>query len=134
MVLLAPAFGFYQLWISALGPERLGSWRRDGSVPIYHHGQGREVPLSVNFLDDARLFEPFPDIRQPALIFHGEWDSVVPIEQSISFTRDHPDARLIRFESGHELTDVLEGMWESVREFLIRTTDDQVASISGKLL
>ncbi len=45
LVLLAPAFQFYQLWTDALGPERLDLWRKTGTLPILHYGEGREMPI-----------------------------------------------------------------------------------------
>ncbi len=118
-LLLAPAFGFYQLWMAELGRERLAEWQRSGVLNVFHYGQGREVPLSYSFFEDARQYPPFPDMRQPALIFHGNEDAVVPVEQSLAFVQIHPQARLERFESGHELTDVLDSMWPKAQRFLL---------------
>ncbi len=120
LVLLAPAFGFYDLWVAALGPERLESWRRNGTIMVFHYGLGRETKLNFAFLEDAKNFAPFPQINQPVLIFHGDRDPVVPVEQSLEFVRLNPQAKLVRFgESGHELTDVLDNIWSRARHFLI---------------
>ena len=119
VLLLAPAFGFYQLWVAELGPERLAAWQREGTLPVFHYQQGREIPLSYRFLEDARELSPFPDMQQPGLIFHGNRDSVVPIEQSLAFVRIHPGTQLVRVESGHELTDVLESVWYQAEKFLL---------------
>ena len=59
-------------------------------------------------------------MRQPALVFHGRRDPVVPAAYSEEFVARRPNAGLMLFDSGHELTDVLEPMWERVREFLTR--------------
>ncbi len=123
-LLLAPAFGFCQLWMAELGPERLTEWQRSGTLNVFHYGQGREVPLSYEFFEDARQYQPFPDIRQPTLVFHGNQDAVVPVEQSLAFVQTNPGARLVRFESGHELTDVLESMWLHAQKFLLGGPDD----------
>ena len=69
------------------------------------------MPIGYGLLEDARRFEPFPDFRQPALIFHGDRDASVPVEYSIEFAKTHPNARLVRLPSGHELTDCLETIW-----------------------
>ena len=123
-VLLAPAFGFYQLWIAELGPDRMAEWQRSGSLTVFHYGQGREMPLSYEFFDDARQYPPFPDMRQPTLVFHGNQDAVVPVEQSLAFVQSHPQARLVRFESGHELTDVLDSIWLNAKSFLLEGIND----------
>lgn len=118
-VLLAPAFGFYQLWTNLLGVERMAEWRRQGSAMVFHYGAGRELPLNYEFMEDAAQYPPFPDMRQPARLFHGNQDQVVPVAQSLEFIRLHPQARLARFEAGHELTDVLDGIWQQTEEFLV---------------
>jgi uncharacterized protein len=119
LVLLAPAFQLYKLWTANLTHEDLAGWKAAGAVPVFHYGEGRKMPIGYQFINDANRFEPFPDVTQPVLIFHGEQDSSVPIEYSLEFTRRHPNARLIRLPSGHELTDVLEPMWEQIEKFLL---------------
>jgi uncharacterized protein len=119
LVLLAPAFDFYGLWRQELGPERMASWEQKGWMPVFHYAEGREVPLSFEFMEDACRFDPFPAFAQPALVFHGNQDPVVPIESSVRFTEAHPNARLIRLDSGHELTDVLDTIWRQSELFLM---------------
>jgi hypothetical protein len=118
LILLAPAFGFHQLWIAELGLDRVAEWRTRGSIPVFHYAEQREVPLGFHFIEDAARFEPFPDFHQPALIFHGNHDDSVPVQQSLAFVRDHRNARLIRLESGHDLIDVLEPVWNVCETFV----------------
>lgn len=118
LVLLAPAFGFHQLWAAELGPDRLAEWRTLGVIPVFHYAEQREVPLGFQLMEDAGRFEPFPDFHQPALIFHGNRDSSVPVQQSLAFVRDHTNARLVRLESGHDLIDVLEPIWKECETFV----------------
>lgn len=124
VILLAPAFGFYQLWMEEFTPERLAEWKRIGSLPFFHYGTGRELPLAYRLLEDASRFEPFPDVRQPVLIFHGNQDASVPVQQSLAFLRSHAQARLIRLESGHELTDVLAVIWQESQSFICAPRSD----------
>jgi uncharacterized protein len=118
LVLLAPAFGLGRRWAERIGPEEVAKWRRDGSIPIYHYGEQREIPLRFDFLEDALRYEDYPDARQPALIFHGLHDDVVPAEASQEFCARHPEARLELLDSGHELLDVLDTMGPQVIDFL----------------
>ena len=120
LVLLAPAFQFYKLWISQMSQEELARWKQEGSVSVFHYGERRQMPLGYQFIDDAGRFEPFPAVCQPTLIFHGNSDSVVPIELSVEFSKCHPNARLIRLTSGHELTDVLGDIWLETEKFLLQ--------------
>ncbi len=123
LLLLAPAFGFYRLWVEALGRERLAQWRNQGTMNFFHYAQGREMPLSYRFIQGAESLDPFPLTPQPVLIFHGDRDPVVPVAQSLEFLQTNPHATLIRFnESGHELTDVLENIWRDAEDFLLGGT------------
>ena len=119
LVLLAPAFNFHDLWMSSMEPEKLRLWREKGALPVFHYGEGREVPIGYQLIDDAAKYEPWPNVRQPALLFHGTDDASVPVEYSSAFVRDHPNARLIRMTSGHELTDVLDQIWDGAKLFLL---------------
>lgn len=119
LLLLAPAFRFHDLWTTRMNPRDLATWKESGSVPIFHYGEAREMPIGYQLIADAAQYEPAPDFGQPALIFHGTRDTSVPIEYSADFVRNHPNARLIRMDSGHELTDVLGQIWDDSKAFLI---------------
>jgi uncharacterized protein len=104
----------------SFGWPRLAAWKDTGRLEVFHYGEGREISLAYSFLEDAGRFDPFPKVSQPTLIFHGERDNMVPVEQSLAFLRANPHAKLVRFhESGHELTDVLENMWLESKDFLL---------------
>jgi pimeloyl-ACP methyl ester carboxylesterase len=119
LILLAPAFDFYQLWASALGPEKLEHWREKGSVAVFHYGMGGEAPLGYEILADARKYPPFPEFTQPCLILHGRKDSVVPFENSARYAENNPNVTLISLNSDHELTDALDDIWEAASTFLL---------------
>jgi uncharacterized protein len=118
ILLLAPAFGFCELWQAALGWQRIAAWRSAGSIEVFHYGAGQEMPLAYEFLEDASRYSPFPAVQQPALLVHGNQDAVVPVEQSLAFVRGCPQARLLRYDTGHELTDVLDRIWYEAEPFL----------------
>jgi pimeloyl-ACP methyl ester carboxylesterase len=118
LVLLAPAFEFLQRWRERLGAQGIEQWKRDGSIPIYHYGSKTEQRLGYRFLEDAAQYEAVPDFHQRALILHGTEDTVVPCQVSHNFALEHTRARLALFKSGHELTDVLEGLWRETSRFL----------------
>jgi pimeloyl-ACP methyl ester carboxylesterase len=118
LVLLAPAFAFLQRWRTRLSAEEIETWKREGSIPIYHYGSKTEQRLGYGFLEDAAQYEAAPDFHQRALILHGSEDTVVPCQVSHDFALGHTRVRLAVFQSGHELTDVLEGLWREVSGFL----------------
>jgi pimeloyl-ACP methyl ester carboxylesterase len=119
VVLMAPGFGFAQRWPEWLGPEKVEEWRRTGRMEVFHYGEKRNCQLSYALIEDAAGYEDEPDFRQPALVFHGSRDDVVPARLSESFAASHPNARLEILDSGHELLDVLEYMGSKVEEFLL---------------
>ncbi len=119
LLLLAPAFQFCRLWEEDLGETRLADWRKAGTLPIFHYGKGQTVPLGYQLMEDASRYEAYPDFRQPALLFHGTRDTVVPLQQSEAFARAHDNVRLVRVESGHELTEALEQIWPESKSFLL---------------
>ena len=120
LVLFAPAFGFAARWEVRVGPAAMARWRADGVLPVFHYGRGREEPLSIAFLDDARRYPDEPDPRCSALVFAGRHDDAVPLAAVQHFTSARPERELIVLEAGHELVEVLEPMWERTAAFLRR--------------
>lgn len=101
-----------------MGEEKLDAWRENGTIPVFHYGEGKELPLAYDLMEDAAQFEPFPDVKQPCLIFHGTNDAVVPVMLSAEFAIGRPNVTLVRVNSGHELTDVLEEIWKASKDFV----------------
>jgi pimeloyl-ACP methyl ester carboxylesterase len=118
LVLLAPAFQFPRRWRERYSDQDWERWKREGSAPVFHYGDGRERRLGYQFMEDAAQYEDEPEFPQPALILHGVRDSIVPAEISRVYAARRPNTRLVLFESGHELTDVLEPMWLEILNFL----------------
>jgi pimeloyl-ACP methyl ester carboxylesterase len=117
LVLLAPAFRFPSRWRERLASD-LERWKREGSLPFFHYAYQAERPLGYQFVEDSPQYPDEPSFSQPALILHGTHDPVVPSEISTAYAARHPNVSLRLFDSGHELTDVLEPMWEETARFL----------------
>ncbi len=120
LVLFAPAFGFAARWETRVGPAAMARWRADGALPVFHYGRGREEPLSIAFLDDARRYPDEPDPRCPALVFAGRHDDAVPLAAVERFASARAGRELVVLDAGHELVEVLEPMWERTAAFLRR--------------
>ena len=118
IVLMAPAFCFSKRWPQTLGDSTMEEWRRKGVLEVFHYSQGRTVELGYQLIEDGRQYEDYPQIRQPALIFHGRNDTVVPADLSVEFAGRHPQAQLHLMESDHELLNVLDDMWMETEKFL----------------
>jgi len=119
LLLLAPAFAFYALWVNELGPERMAEWRKNGTIPVFHYGEGREMDLRYALVEDAQLYDPFPVFPQPCMIFHGTQDAVVPVSMSQKCASGATNVSLKLLASGHELTDVLDEIWKDAKPFLL---------------
>ena len=120
LILLAPALGFASHWPERLGPEAVEEWRRSGSREVFHYADCRMRALSYQLFEDGARYEDAPDFQQPALIFHGERDDVVPVRLSREFAAQHPNVQLEVVPDGHEMLGVLDSIGPKVVEFLCR--------------
>ena len=119
LVLLAPAFGFAQHWAATFGAAAVERWRHSGVLPVYHYGDQRMRPLSYKIVEESSQWEPEPAFVQPAQIFHGTQDSVVPIGISEAYVQRHPHVALTRVDSDHELGSALTEIWHGCHEQLL---------------
>jgi len=123
LVLMAPAFGFARRWAAALGEKGLAEWREAGTLDVYHYAAGGPTPLGWGLMEDALRYEDEPKVEQPALVWHGLQDDVVPVEASRSFVAHNKHALLVEAQSNHELTDVAERIAEDAVRFLLQGED-----------
>jgi uncharacterized protein len=118
LVLLAPAFRFPQRWPEDLGPIRTRHWQETGRLEVFHYGENRHRYIGWGLIEDGMKYDPMPGFSQPALIFHGTDDVVVPYAFSEEFAAKHPNVTLRLLESDHQLTEVTGVMWEEISRFL----------------
>lgn len=118
LVLLAPAFGFVARWSARLGATALARWRAGQTLSVPHYGLGATAELGIGFLDDAVRWAPEPDPATPALVLAGRRDDAVPLAAVEAFVHRRPQRRLVVYDAGHELTEVLEPMWDEIARFL----------------
>jgi pimeloyl-ACP methyl ester carboxylesterase len=118
LVLLAPAFSFASRWPETLGEQAMEEWKRTNTLRVFHYSEGREVELGYQLIKDAQQYEAYPDFGQPALIFQGVNDTVVPPGYAQTFTAQHANASLRLLDSDHDLVNVLDKMWRETEKFL----------------
>jgi pimeloyl-ACP methyl ester carboxylesterase len=118
VVLLAPAFSFASRWPETLGQEAMERWKRSNTLRVFHYSEGREVELGYQLIDDALQYEAYPEFMQPALIFQGRNDTVVPARYAEWFAARHENASLRLLDSDHDLVNVLDAMWRETEKFL----------------
>jgi pimeloyl-ACP methyl ester carboxylesterase len=116
LVLLAPAFGFAARWrdkVPTPPPEYL---------EVFHYSEGAIRRVHYGLIEDALHYPSMPDFAQPARIFHGIQDDIVPVEYSREFCAAHPNGVLTELDSDHELLNVLEAIVEEAVPFLTADT------------
>jgi pimeloyl-ACP methyl ester carboxylesterase len=119
LVLLAPAFQFGSRWLEITGREKIRKWEETGWLEVFHYGSGCMRRIHRDLLDDALKYPAAPGFIQPAHIFHGRHDQIVPIDTSREFAATHPNAGLTELESGHELLNVLSEITDAAIPFLM---------------
>lgn len=118
LILLAPAFGFHERWPKMIGEKAFQAWQDTGWLEVFHYVDQKPRQLGWQMAEDAKLWEAEPDFRQPALIFQGRNDTVVPPPVVRRFALSHSNVRLIEYDAGHELTEVMDEMWAETAKFL----------------
>jgi pimeloyl-ACP methyl ester carboxylesterase len=118
LVLMAPAFSFASRWPETLGEPAMEQWKRTNALEVFHYSEGRVVELGHQLIEDARQYEAYPEFKQPALIFQGRNDTVVPPEYAERFAAGHSNASLRLLDSDHDLVNVLDEMWRETEKFL----------------
>jgi hypothetical protein len=118
VVLMAPAFSFAVRYAASLGAGTMQRWQEEGYLQVQHYGSGSPEPLAWSLMEDARFYEAEPAVTQPALIFHGTRDDVVPVDASRHFAAGRENVRLVEYDSDHELTDAAEDMFTRTWQFL----------------
>ncbi len=119
LVMLAPAFGFAERWVDRLGEDKMRQWRDDGYLEMFHYAGGQPEAVGYGLIEDGLGYPAEPAVHQPAQIFHGLQDDVVPVEFSRHYAARHAHVQLTELDSGHELTDVMEEIWTLSRDFLL---------------
>ncbi len=118
LVLMAPAFDFQSRWPAMLGDDKFRAWQETGALEVFHYADQAPRKVGWQLAADAAQWPAVPIFGQPALLFHGVNDPTVPIDASRAYAGAHPNVTLEEFDAGHELTEVLEEMWQRTAVFL----------------
>ncbi len=118
LILMAPAFGFARMWLKRIGPEAEEEWKRNGTMRMMHYGMGREAEIGWTLMEDALGFPAEPQPVHDSLVFHGLSDDVAPVDAARHWCEGHESRRLVVYADGHELSEVLEPMWDETKAFL----------------
>jgi uncharacterized protein len=119
VLMLAPAFGFAERWHLRLGEEKMREWEASGYLELMHYASGKMDRVGFGLIEDGRKHPAEPDFTSPGMIFHGRADDIVPVEYSEAYVARRPGVSLTVVGSGHEMTDVMDEIWEKSRAFLL---------------
>jgi predicted esterase YcpF (UPF0227 family) len=117
LLVMAPAVDFARRLEQRSGSD-FEAWRDAGFTWVDHYGTGRKERLSFDLIVDAAHHDPCPRVEAPMLVLHGRTDDVVPLAVVERWAAAQPQARLVVFESGHELKDVVDAMFDEMVRFL----------------
>ncbi|MDJ0844754.1 MAG: YqiA/YcfP family alpha/beta fold hydrolase [Crocosphaera sp.] len=119
LILLAPAFKFFNHWVNNLDKNILNNWKNQGELSIYHYGYEQELPLSYQFIEDGKTHDETRLKRPvPTLIFHGKNDEVIPIESSYDYSKTREWVTLRELDSDHGLTDMIPEIWRQSKRLI----------------
>jgi uncharacterized protein len=127
LVVMAPAVDFARRWRERVPAGELATWERTGRLWVDHHALKAKAPLGVGLLHDAALHAPWPVVTAPTLVLQGVRDEVVPLAPVQHWVERTPSARLVTYDSDHELTDVADVLCEEALRFLAQVPSVQAA-------
>lgn len=120
LILLAPGFGLPRRWNQMLGANGLSEWKQTGYMDVFHYGLNKNTQLRYEFILDAERYATDTlTVAVPTLVFHGEHDETVPVEESVEFSKFNPDfVQLEILDDDHQLIKSLETIWSASKLFI----------------
>mgnify|MGYP005838013213 CR=1 FL=1 len=118
LFLMAPAFDFAANRWRDLGADGIARWRETGAHEFFNYAVGGLKAVHYGLFEDLQSYDSYAlSLSQPILIFHGQHDTSVEVEQSIRFAQTRPNVDLRVVDSDHQLLDQTDSMWEAVQGF-----------------
>ena len=118
LVLLAPAFYFLNSWLPTIDPSVLQRWQAGEPMMVDHHGEGKQMPLHYQFIQDLEQYsESHLQRSLPTLIIHGQGDQIIPIQSSYQYSQNRPWVTVESVDDDHALTEIPEATWQKIEKF-----------------
>jgi hypothetical protein len=118
LVVMAPAVNFVERWRLRLPADEAAEWERTDRRMVQHFGAKTALPLRFDLLRDAPRHSAWPVVTAPTLVLQGANDETVPLELVQEWVDRTPVARMVTYDSGHELQDVAEELCSETFRFL----------------
>lgn len=121
LLLIAPAVRFFTRHFKSLPDGKIDLWRKQGVMNFPDYYEGGEFTLQYGFYEDALDYaNPGPwEFNFPVTILHGEYDELLPAEDSRELLRNirSPRANLEIVASGdHRLSTAIPLMCQKLDE------------------
>lgn len=121
LVLMAPALDFSNEGLSGPGGVDVGTWRRDGSLLIFHHSYGRMMPIHYELYADARRYDAAAvTLTMPVLVFQGRQDTAVDPASVERWAHGRPDVTLHMLDDDHQLSGSRDFIWRELYQQIPR--------------
>lgn len=118
LLLLAPAFDFWENRLGDLGEEQMERWQREGFLPFFHYAYNEARPVHYGLMEDLARYDGFAvQIDIPVIIFHGLNDRSVNYQQSVRFALGKQNVTVKLVNSDHEMRDQVELILDTAAEF-----------------
>lgn len=119
LVLLAPALDFGGSRMRDLGGVGIEAWQRQGSLPVFHYGYGRVIPVHYALYTDACTYDcRNAALTMPIQVFQGRRDTVVDPASIESWASARPNVDLHMLDDDHQLAGSVEYIWREMKRFL----------------
>ena len=118
LFLMAPAFDFAGNRWHDLGEAGITAWRETGGHEFFNYAAGGLRRVHYGLFEDLQRYDSDSlQLDLPIMIFHGQHDESVDVEQSLRFASSRPNVDLHVVDSDHQLLDQVDVMWTAVQTF-----------------
>ena len=118
LFLLAPALDFVTNRRQALGEQGLQQWEQSGWWETHNYATDAPARAHYALLEDIARYDSFSaHLIIPTIIYHGQNDESVPVEQSVRFAEPRNNVNLKIVDSDHTLHDQAPVIFEDMVKF-----------------
>jgi uncharacterized protein len=119
LVLLAPAFSFWQNRQNELGDSGLEAWQSSGWRTFFHYGYGEERAVHWGLMEDIRRYDTYAvQTNLPIQIYQGFHDTAVDFRQCIRFAHQRPNVQARLMNGDHQLLNHIDPIFKATCQFL----------------
>ena len=120
IVLLAPALYPWHPVHGMVTASMEEAWNREGVFPVQESASGRTVGVHVDFIRQIKLCSVDKvELECATLLIHGQYDEVVPIEQSFQFCASRPSVTMVTLPDTHRMLADPKRLLKIIEDFVV---------------